>query len=367
MSSTQSAKKVLEEQRQKHWPPEIDNLKSLRKHLQVAIMLEHATIPAYLTALYSIKDVDNSDAGLVIRSVVVEEMLHMTLAANIMNAVGGKPKINRRKFVPKYPTRLPHSAARFEVSTERFSPSAVETFMRIEHPAMGAEPTPQPDEYDTIGQFYLAIKAGLHKLCEKHGEAEVFCGEASLQIRPEDYYGSGGRIIPVDNLESANRAIDEIIDQGEGAFEVNPVSGKDHRVIWEDPNGDIGSPHDQASHFFRFDEIRQGRYYDVKDAPGRPSGDRLRMDWDAVWPIRANTRASDFQEGSEIRELLDGFNQAYKEFLTVLHDTFNGQPGLLKTSVPMMYALKYRAQAIARVPIPDSDETVGPSWEWVPD
>ncbi len=357
---------ALDEQRQSHWPDKIRKRKSLHKHLQTAIMLEHATIPAYLTALYSIKNADNSDAGLVLRSVVIEEMLHLTLAANVLNAVGGSPKINRRKFVPKYPTRLPHSANRFEVSTERFSPSAVETFMRIEHPGKGPVEEPQPDEYDTIGQFYLAIEEGLTWLCDKHGEKEIFTGAADLQIRPQDYYGSGGRIIEVKNLATAIAAIREIIDQGEGAWKENPVTGKDHRVIWEDPNGDLASPHDQASHFFRFDEIRQGRYYDVGDEPGRPSGERLRMDWDAVWPIRANTRASDFQEGTEIRELLDDFNRAYNKFLAVLHQSFNGSRGMLKTSVPMMYDLKYRAQAIARVPIPGSDENVGPSWEWVP-
>lgn len=369
MSTNNPAAAALEDARKthSHWPAEIDSIESLHEHLQTAIMLEHATIPAYLTALYSIKDVDNSDAGLVIRSVVVEEMLHLTLAANIMNAVGGKPAINTKEFVPKYPTRLPHSANRFEVSTECFSPSAVETFMRIEHPARGPDPQPQPNEYDTIGQFYLAIEAGLIRLCKEMGHDEVFTGEADLQVCPSDYYGSGGRVIVVKCLETARAAIKEIIDQGEGAWEENPASGEDHRVIWEDPDGDIGSPHDQASHFFRFDEIRQGRYYDVGDAPGRPSGDRLRMDWEAVWPIRANTRASDFQEGSEIRELLDGFNRAYNIFLKVLHDSFNGQPDLLKTSVPMMYDLKYRAQAIARIPIPGSNETVGPSWEWVAD
>ncbi len=57
----------------------------------MAIKLEHATIPPYLTALYSIKPdprKSNHDSYNIIRAVAVEEMLHLTLAANLLNAVG---------------------------------------------------------------------------------------------------------------------------------------------------------------------------------------------------------------------------------------------------------------------------------------
>ena len=36
----------------------------------------------------------------IIRSVVIEEMLHMALACNLLNAVGGQPEIDRAGFVP---------------------------------------------------------------------------------------------------------------------------------------------------------------------------------------------------------------------------------------------------------------------------
>jgi hypothetical protein len=39
--------------------------------------------------------------------VVIEEMLHMTIAANVLNAVGGHPAIDRPDFVPNYPEDLP--------------------------------------------------------------------------------------------------------------------------------------------------------------------------------------------------------------------------------------------------------------------
>src|SRR5215471_9110418 len=100
----------------------IDTPESLREHLQWAIALEHATIPPYLCALYSIRDGHNEEAAEVIRSVFMEEMLHLTLAANILNAVGGEPRIDTPAMLPSYPMYLPHSNRAFLVSLQKFSP-----------------------------------------------------------------------------------------------------------------------------------------------------------------------------------------------------------------------------------------------------
>lgn len=67
----------------------IATIESLREHLQWAIELEHFTLPPYLCALYSLDAGRNPEATEVLASVLVEEMLHMTLAANLLNAVGG--------------------------------------------------------------------------------------------------------------------------------------------------------------------------------------------------------------------------------------------------------------------------------------
>src|SRR5438270_2108 len=67
--------------------------------LQQAIQLEHGTIPTYLYALYSIKPDSNTEIQERIRSIVIQEMLHMGLACNILNALGGSPVIDRPEFV----------------------------------------------------------------------------------------------------------------------------------------------------------------------------------------------------------------------------------------------------------------------------
>ncbi len=84
----------------------IRTIESLRQHLQWAIEIEHSTLPPYLCALYSIKDGHNREAVEVIHSVFLEEMLHMTLAANLLNAVGGSPRIDV-PGVPALVSRLP--------------------------------------------------------------------------------------------------------------------------------------------------------------------------------------------------------------------------------------------------------------------
>ncbi len=93
----------------------------------------------------------------------------MTLAANLLNAVGGTPDIGKPGFIPRYPSYLPHSAEAFLVPLAPFSPAAIETFMLIEKPAE-VDGEAEADRYDTIGQFYRAIEDGLKALCESLGE-----------------------------------------------------------------------------------------------------------------------------------------------------------------------------------------------------
>ena len=90
----------------------------------------------YLTALFSFKANTESDIRKVIHSIVIEEMLHMTIAANILNAMGGCPVISRSDFVPNYPTHLPMGiGGSLIVGIEKYSLDVVhDVFMEIEEP-----------------------------------------------------------------------------------------------------------------------------------------------------------------------------------------------------------------------------------------
>ncbi|MGB7997263.1 MAG: ferritin-like domain-containing protein, partial [Photobacterium halotolerans] len=61
---------------------DISEVSELREYLQSAIELEHATVPVYLTGMFSLKQAQNVEAGNIVRSVVIEEMLHMSIACN---------------------------------------------------------------------------------------------------------------------------------------------------------------------------------------------------------------------------------------------------------------------------------------------
>ncbi len=154
----------------------IATIKSLREHLQWAIELEHFTIPPFLCALYSLDAGRNPEATELVSGVLVEEMLHMTLAANLLNAVGGRPQLDNPKMLPGYPRPLPHGDRSFEISLFRFGYEAIETFLKIERPLPTGAP-PEGDNYETIGQFYEAITRGLRVLSATLGEANLFCGD----------------------------------------------------------------------------------------------------------------------------------------------------------------------------------------------
>ena len=66
-----------------HSPMALTTIQGLRTHLQWAVQVELTTIPTYLYAMYSIKD-QTSESANVFRSVVVEEMLHVALASNLL-------------------------------------------------------------------------------------------------------------------------------------------------------------------------------------------------------------------------------------------------------------------------------------------
>ena len=338
-------------------PSPITTLDDLRVHLQWAIELEHSTLPPYLCALYSIKPGHNRVAVDAIASVLIEEMLHMTLAANVLNAVGGAPSIDRPDFIPRYPMVLPHSGQSYRVPLAPFAPATIETFMRIEKPEE-KEAVAQTDQFDTIGQFYLAIEDGLTALCAALGESHVFCGDPARQITPEMLaYGGSGRILPVYDLASALAAIDEIEEQGEG---LTPAQ------VWDGDRDMFHPERDEVAHYFRYEEIVRGRSYQHGDTPkSGPTGASFAVDWSAVYPMRDNPRTADYPEGSLVRAKMHAFNLLYSDLLRALHRAFNGAPDRLFATVAGMLELKDRARELMQMPSGDGATTAGPSFEYV--
>ena len=334
----------------------ITSLDSLRDHLQWAIELEHSTIPPYLCALYSIEPGRNLEAIEVVSSVLVEEMLHLTLAANLLNAVGGRPRLAIPKMMPGYPRPLPHGDRSFEISLSRFGLEAIETFLKIEQPSPTGAP-PEGDKYETIGQFYGAIKQGFRELSVALDEANVFGGDPARQVTDQHFYSGGGRIIAVDNLASAFKALEEIVEQGEGAG---------HTQVWDGDSEVFHPERDQVAHYYRFQELKLGRRYRRGDTPrSGPTGNPISIDWDGVRPMRTNPRICDHPPGSPIRVAQEKFNQSYYALLQLLEQAFGGAPRTLGSAIGAMYSLKAQAQALMQIPTEDGRAMAGPTFEYV--
>lgn len=339
--------------------------KQLFTWLQMAIELEHSTIPPYLAAMFTIDENTNYGAFYAIRGVVMEEMLHMTLACNVMNAVGGVPAIDQPAFVPEYPVELDFDGRDFDVGLVKFSKAAIETFLKIEKPE-DEKITPGPDEdFDTllkmdipgktIGEFYDLVANYLAALCKKYGEDAVFNGDMSKQLLPEQFYGGGGQIVIVKCLKTAQEAIKIIQDQGEGT----PCS------IWDGDAKSFGQD-EEVAHYFMFNQIMEERYYKMGDSPRKPpTGKKMDVNWKIAANMVDNPKAKDFPEGSEAREKAEDFNNMYSNFLHLLHETFNGSPASMQQAVLIMYKLKYLALELLNIPL-GNGKVAGPPFEFVP-
>lgn len=332
----------------------IEKRDDLISYLHAAMALEHATIPPYLTAYYSIRSTTNSDAAHIIRVAAVEEMLHLTLVANVLNAIGGRPDLTRPGFVPSYPAYLPDGEDDFTVDLRPFSAEAVETFCKIERPGrapsadarllpapdsgrpvLASSPTAEGMRFYSIGEFYAEIIEGLEKVAAD--DPGLFCGNPALQVGPEYYYSGGGSVIVVSDLDSACRALRFIAAQGEGL---------DSGIY--DADGEL-------AHYYRFQQLQLGRYYQLGDDPDAPSGPPLGISWDDVYRVKVSARLADFPAGSELARVARDFNVEYGAFLALLTRAFNGQPGLLQEAVCDMFRLRDGFNRLVRNPLPGSD------------
>lgn len=334
----------------------IVTLDDLREHLQWAIELEHSTLPPYLCALYSLDPERNRAAVEVVGSVFTEEMLHLALAANLLNAVGGRPRLDTPGMLPPHPRRLPHGDRSLELSLLPFGADALHMFLRIEQPAPPGGKA-EGDDYQTIGQFYAAIEEGLRHLCARLGERDVFSGDPARQLTGVHFRHTGGRLIAVEDLGSALAALEEIVEQGEGT-----ARGE----VWDGDRDAFHPDREEVAHYYRFQELRVGRRFRRGDTPQTgPTGEAIAVDLAAVQPMRRNPRLAEHAPGSAIRTAQEEFNHTYSAVLNLLDQAFNGSPRLIAVAMGSMYTLRAQARALMRMPDGEGT-TAGPTFDYVP-
>jgi ferritin-like protein len=242
------------------------------------------------------------------------------------------------------------------VSLLPFGPEALELFLKIEQPA---PPTAQAegDAYETIGQFYAAIGEGLRVLCAHLGEADVFCGDPARQVTDVSFHGDARRVIAVDSLATALLALQEIVEQGEGAERLQ---------VWDGDRDMFHPEREEVGHYYRFEQLKLGRRYRRGDTPrSGPTGDAISLDWGGVRPMRRNPRTTDHAPGCPIRLAQEEFNHAYCGVLHLLEHAFNGSPQMLAGAIGAMYGLKAQAEALMQIRTHDGLGVAGPTFEYV--
>jgi len=210
--------------------------------LAEASQVEHLIMCQYLYASFSLKG--GPEDGLtaeqaaavarwreVLTGIAIEEMLHLALVFNVMTAIGAAPPLSRPNF-PRSSGDLP-GGVQFRLLP--FGTDSLTHFLYLERPegmervdAEGFVPTIPPREpieageaisraqdFATVGHLYRGIERGLAALSGRFGERGLFVGPRRAQATPELFRWP--QLVAVHDLASAMAAINEIIEQGEGA------------------------------------------------------------------------------------------------------------------------------------------------------
>jgi len=302
--------------------------------LQAAVELEHATIPPYLCAYFSLKNGTNAAVGEIIRSVVVEEMLHLTIASNLMIALGGKPALNNQYFVPDYPGGLPMGIGEhLQVRLRKCSPGQIGVFMKIEEPEhlipiplAAAADSALVSEFATIGAFYLALAGKIQELGDS-----AFTGKPEHQVVASKWFPDPEEMFAITDVRTAVQGIQVIINQGEGT-RTSPFDNE-------------GAP----AHYYRFEQIVNGRRLIPRPGSTPPyaySGDPVELDMQNVWDMDDDPKVAKYKAGSLSRQRAEQFNYSYTGLLNSLHRTFNGHPGELDHAMGLMFELRLLSQQV---------------------
>jgi hypothetical protein len=221
----------------------IEHREALIYMLCQAAELEHGIMCQYLFAAFSLKQ--RADEGLTpeeleavtrwrqkVAHVATEEMLHLALVQNVLSAIGAAPHLTR----PNLPAPAHHYPAGVTLTLVPFGEQALQHFLFLERPegmalegAKGIDApvheavplvaegdiVPQLQDFATIGHLYRSIEEGLAHLADKFGERNLFVGPPRAQATSTDFRWP--ELVAVTDLASAQRALDTILEQGEGA------------------------------------------------------------------------------------------------------------------------------------------------------
>lgn len=323
--------------------------------LTEAAEIEHNLLCSYLYAAFSLKrgqadGLTEPEAEAVagwrktILGVAIEEMGHLALVNNLLVALGGAPHFDR----PNLPVPPGYHPAGFVIRLMPFTKPTLDHFIYLERPAHAAVPegeggyrrhvaveriptpgdlTPSTPDYETIGEFYAAIRTGLETFAQAQPKSTFLTASASRQLSPETVSLPG--LIVIRTLEDALKALDVIIEQGEGS---------------SCEKGDC--------HFTRFQEMRSQWAALERDNPAFVPYHEAAHDPVMRKPAEGLKRVWVTEPRAAM--LLDLGNALYALALTLLHHAYAPLPGsqasLVGASIELMHALGAIGTRLATLP-----------------
>jgi len=326
--------------------------------LTEAAQFEHVVMCTYLYAQWSLKKDESEGISApekqaierwraMIRSVALEEMLHLALVNNLLAAFGAAPQLSR----PDFPIRKGYFPSELDFHLAPFNKDTVQHFVFIERPE-GIDVrdgagftheshyervvctdllTPTARNYGSQGHLYHGIAQAIRRLADQLGEENLFIGHGEAQLGSAEFPLPG--LFKVSDVDSALRAIEEIVSQGEGA-----------------------PAHREDSHYARFDAIR--REHDALKA--------ARPDFEAAHPAAVNPVLTELASHTKTnrvthalaRHVVDLGNAVYGLMLQSLEQVCAPVPlpdglrqCLAEASSELMRQLTVIGEAAARLPI----------------
>jgi len=323
--------------------------------LAEAAEIEHNLMCCYLFAAFGLKserdDLSTEQAVEIagwrraIISVAIEEMSHLALVANLTLAIGGSPHFTR----PNFPVPSGYHPSGVIVELHRFDRATLDHFIFLERPegvelpdgaayphrdatyvrGMGTgRLMPSAQDYATVGHLYRSIRKAFETLCNANGEAAMFNGDPALQVGP-DLAGLPG-LLKVTDRASALKALDVIVEQGEGS-----------------------PAHHDNSHYQRFLTIRAAYDRLTSSSPGFDPSRPVAPN--PVMRRPPNPESKTFIDHPAAAAVLDLANAIYGLMLRALVQGFNeSDPSrkrlYLDTAIDGMFAISPVAEHLTRLP-----------------
>jgi hypothetical protein len=334
---------------------QFNSLEDARCSLQTAIGVEFGTLPPYLYALYSICPGTNREAVQRIKAVALQEMVHICLASNILNSLGGNPVLRPQTYPGALPGDIGPHGTPLTLHLYPFSCAAMKQAMEIEQPE---NPPPFPERFldmerlldittprraVTVGTFYRALDVFLSTLPAGDWTA------GRNQIVDNQFFAS--QLFAVNNYGDAHKAIEEIVSEGEGTAQSTGIDPLDFQ--------------DEVAHYFRFGEIYHDRVLTkANNCLGYTWGpDRLGVDWSAVYPAISDPGLHDFSvDPPEAQAAQDACDKSFSAMVNAIQRAFNGEDGALGEAVQEMLRLRMAALHAFTVRLADGLQVAGPAF-----